>query len=211
VCSKATGQCMQPVVPPPPPTSGPLTTYFKVYDEAHYDHAPCATRDCNVYLAAGYTAAAAPEGYCVFPPGNTTEPTVDVKLFYGDEDNMGAPVAPPATHFTTSSASRLPGTRRGGGRSRCGTARAGTSTGRSQAHKAAQAPSRTATRSCLPSALWRRPHSNFSSPRRAARAPLAQAQGGRPAPHWPDSWRARIFIGGGARVVLVHLPLPPPL
>jgi hypothetical protein len=48
VCSTLTGRCLQ------PRSLVPLTTYFKAYEAAQWDHAPCATRNCRVYVAAGY-------------------------------------------------------------------------------------------------------------------------------------------------------------
>lgn len=72
----------------------PLTTFFKAYTASTWDHAPCATRDCGVYTAAGYEATGV-EGSCLRPGQPAGEPTVNVQLYFnGQLDNMGAPTAP---------------------------------------------------------------------------------------------------------------------
>ena len=90
VCSRDGGACLQ----PPAALPLPLTTYFKQYSEGHWDHAPCASRDCGVYVAAGYEAFAGSEGICLHPSEKAAEPLVNVTLFYVNTDNMGAPSAP---------------------------------------------------------------------------------------------------------------------
>ena len=89
VCARGGGACLQ----PPAALPVAITTYFKVYNPGHWDHAPCATRDCNVYSGAGYEAVFT-EGTCLRPGEKAAEPLVNVTLFYTTEDNMGAPAAP---------------------------------------------------------------------------------------------------------------------
>lgn len=71
-----------------------LSTYFRNYSESAYDHAPCATRDCSVYVTDQYELTSV-EGSCIRPGQSVGEPTVNVNLFFnGALDNMGAPTAP---------------------------------------------------------------------------------------------------------------------
>jgi hypothetical protein len=60
------------------------------------DNAPCATRGCSVYTAAGYSLVRQ-EGVCyrssLLP--SPLEPAVQVNLFWnGQDDNLGSPTAP---------------------------------------------------------------------------------------------------------------------
>lgn len=67
----------------------------KLTTPVHVDNAPCATRACSVYTAAGYVLTNA-EGVCyrssLLPGG---EPAVQLQLWYNNAlDNMGSPLAP---------------------------------------------------------------------------------------------------------------------
>jgi hypothetical protein len=86
VCEKEGGQCLQPLVQ--------LRTFLKKFNASAWDHAPCATRDCSVYLNADFVEVFT-EGTCVLPGHpNTGEEMVNVKLFFSALDNMGAPSPP---------------------------------------------------------------------------------------------------------------------